>query len=210
MNSVDSHHNTGVMETLRDGAARLINRHGVHGVTPSDVCVEAGLDPTVLQEHGPSIDHVFSEISRFARMTCKSAMFETLARRRSLYESIRLASIASFETVQAHPDIHQAFLKLRAAALPEPSSVRDGDPGSLLQEQLISDTEEWIIAIGRVHNITWLLPSRSLAALFVVSMTGLTMHYFARSSPASCYEMIDFMAFDLAHRGRRQSKNLSF
>lgn len=196
-----------VVDRIRDATAHLINDRGVAGVTVPLVCDEAGIDPEVFAAHFDTVDDVFAEIARFMLAAYGAEIGSTLVRRRSLFQSIRLAQLAFFDVVQRHRDTQLALTALRVAAVDRPGLVVPPGSETALHDQLIVNSELWLVEMGRVHGVTWEVSPRLLATLVSASLTGIVLDYLARGDVTTCREMIDVVAFDLARRARRTSKN---
>lgn len=196
-----------VVSRIVRAAVRLINRTGVDGTTLPAICRESGVDEATLRTRFGSANDVFIEIARFMMAAYGVAIVSTMARRRSLYESIRLAQHSFLEVVQEHRETQSALMAIRIAATVDPRiGVRPGAAASL-HEELITNAELWLEETGRVHDVTWELPPRLLASFVSASLTGVVVDYLARPDIDASRTMVDLIAFDLSRRGRRRAKN---
>jgi len=195
---------------IRDAAVAVINRQGIANTTVAAICAECDVDESTFDTHFGSADDVFVEITRFMTTAYSTAMAATSKRRRSLYESVRIAHQALLDVAEEHRETQGALMAIRFAAT---ADRRIGVPAASttsLQDELISRAEVWLEDLARMHNVTWELPPRLLATFMSVSLTGVLVDYLARRDMAASRSMVDLIAFDLAHRGRRMAKNSSY
>lgn len=186
---------------------RLINRAGVAQTTLAAICTESGLDEETFRTRFGSVNDVLVEIARFMMAAYGTAIAATMTRRRSLFESIRLAQHSFLEVVQEHRETQSALMAIRMAATADPRiGVRAGS-GASLHEELITNAELWLAETGRVHEVTWELPPRLLASFVSASLTGVVVDYLARPDMAASRNMVDLIAYDLSRRGRRRAKH---
>jgi AcrR family transcriptional regulator len=196
-----------VRTTIRQAAVRLINSGGVPAATVPAVCVEAGIDETGFRTRFDTANDVFVDIARFMMAAYGEGIGATLVRRRSLYGSIRVAQHAFLDVVESHLDTQHALTVLRTAAISDPALGVPADSRVSLQEEFITNSELWLVEMGRIHAVNWELPIRLLAAQVSASMTGMVLDHLARRDDAASRGMVDIIAFDLARRARREHKN---
>lgn len=196
-----------VVDRIRNAAVRLINDRGVAGVTVPVVCEAAGVDPKAFAAHFGAVEDVFVEIARFMMAAYGAEVGGTLVRRRSLFQSIRIAQLAFFDVVQRHRDTQLALTALRVAAVGRPAFAVPQGSDTSLQQQMIVNSELWLLEMSRVHDVTWEVSPRVLATVVSASLSGIVLDYLSRGDAAACQEMIDVVAFDLARRARRHAKN---
>ncbi|WP_111768492.1 TetR/AcrR family transcriptional regulator [Nakamurella deserti] len=195
---------------ILDAAVAVINRQGVTETTIAAICAESGIDHPEFDARFGSVNDVLVQIIAFITQAYGDAMAATARRRRSLYESVRLAHQKLLDVAEEHRDFQSALMAIRLAAM---TDRRIGVPTAAtrsLQEELIARSEDWLEDLARLHNVTWELPTRLLATFMSVSLTGVLVDYLARQDMTASRSMVDLIAFDLAHRGRRMSKNSSY
>lgn len=199
-----------VVDRIRDAAVRLINDRGVAAVTVPLVCDEAGIDHEVFAARFGTVNDVFVAIADFMMAGYGAEIGLTLVRRRSLFQSIRIAQLAFFDVVQRHRDTQLALTALRVAAIDRPGLVVPVGAEMSLHQQMVVNSELWLVEMSRLHGVTWEVSPRLLATLVSASLTGIVLDYLARGDATASREMIDVVAFDLARRARRQAKNGSY
>jgi AcrR family transcriptional regulator len=84
---------------IRDAAVRLLTTAGVAGATAPAISAEAGIDETEFLQQFDTANDVLVDIIRFALAAYAAGIVGTLTRRRSLYESIRVAQCAFLDVV---------------------------------------------------------------------------------------------------------------
>jgi hypothetical protein len=106
--------------------------------------------------------------------------------------------------------MQQALTVLRVAALADPTLAVPAGSTTSLHDEFITASERWLVQVARVHDVTWELPTRLLATMVAGSMTGVVLDYLAQHNMDASREMVGVIAFDLARRARRNSKNSSY
>lgn len=195
---------------LRDAAVALINANGVFEVDVDAICDRAGLSREVFDLYFRTTADVFADIVQSLLADYGTTVGETLVRRRSLNESIRLAHGALLTVVERRFDDQLALTALRVAEMTRPGIALGGDLTASIQETFLDNSELWLIEVGRLHDTAWELPTRQLSAVVVASLTGLVVDYLARRNSDDSRAMLDVISFDLARRGRRAAKNRSY
>lgn len=188
-------------------AVSLLINGGVSAVTPTAVCSESGISLDEFSSRFASVNEVFGYLLRDLMAAHGERIITTLARRRSLTETLRAGSLAFWETAESRLDEHQALMILNYSEASQPHLVAHSDPDMSIHRTLTTNCEMWLTSLEKIHDITWERPVTLLAAGQVGSNYGLISDFLTYRNTDRIHEMIHTIAFNLAQYGRRRTKN---
>jgi len=191
-------------DSIRRAAVDLVNDGGMSNVSIPAISAAAGLQDGEFSEYYASIDAVFLEIAGSLVSSHGERIDATMLRRRSLTESMKLALYAFWDVVEKRVDEHRATKYVTLAGL---RTQTPGEESRSLYYEFPTTTENWLLAVERIHCITWELPVRQLARLMLATLDGLVLDYVVTRDSAGARKLLEMLAYHMAQHGRRVAKN---
>ncbi|WP_164479243.1 TetR/AcrR family transcriptional regulator [Nakamurella antarctica] len=189
---------------LVQAAVVQINLAGVESATIAKVCTGAGLDEADFTDFFADRRGLLLHIGASLAHMEDAAVRATLSRRRSLTETVRLALLALWATVEEHPELQQAAHELTF------SGMRHGEPISVAQAQheaYCACVQQILEAIAQSHGIKWERPVTELTHLVVSTVDGLKLGYLVSKDSTAARQVLELFAYHVAQHGRRTAKN---
>ncbi len=190
--------------SIRRAAVDLVNEGGLSHATIPNISAAAGLRDGEFAEYYPSVDAVFLDVAGSLVSSHTENIDATMARRRSLTESMKLALYAFWDVVEKRVDDHRATQYVTLAGL---RTETPGEQSRSLYDEFLVFAENWLNEVERIHSITWELPVRQLARLMLATLDGLVLDYVVTRDSAGARKLLEVLAYHMAQHGRRVAKN---
>lgn len=172
--------------------------------------------------HTISIDEVHSSLVEELGRLHFDRVVATVARRRSLTDSLQVALDAHWDAVVDHRDEHRALRRIQAARRDTVTArtrtdgsdrssadldARPDDTGNGTPWSPTHGIADWLDLIADAHHIRWELPRDQLSLLVTATLEGLTVGYLATGDPEPARAVLRVLAYQVARYGRRPAKN---
>ncbi|WP_111764993.1 hypothetical protein [Nakamurella deserti] len=204
----------------------LVNIHGAAAVTPDLLHDRLGRHSPGVAFPVTSVDEVYSSVIQELAGLHFERVAATVARRRSLTDSLQIALSAHWDAVVDHRDEHRAVRSIQARRLdtaaergwtagrggPSIPTAGGGDtgpatPGDMASWAPAAGIATWLDLIADAHHIRWELPREQLALLVAATLEGLTIGYLATGDAGPARAVLRVLGYQVARYGRRPAKN---
>ena len=197
---------TGDPTAVVAAAVALINAGGAAALTLPRLAHAVGAEEADLRADYGTVSDVFDAVITALGELHAAALDNTVRRRRSFAESLRIGFAAFFAVAEQHTDHHLAAKHILLHRVGDGGAAAPA-AGTPMYEEYLIGTIRWLQKLEDSHSIRWELPLPQLAQLLVATLEGLTTAFLANPDRNRIQLIADHFAYQLAAYGRRYAKN---